>query len=332
MRALNAIWSRALAGAAALVVAGSAWAQPPMEEPAPVLAVVNPKRLAAGADNEVLVSDRRYGAIIAVDKASLEPLWSFTLPNEGMPFGLATTKKMVFVGNSATKNVEAYKMQAVGGEMSLSFAFNFGGVPEGAMGDIEKPVSIAVDSNQKLVFVLDAAAKEIKIFDHKGRAIGAISPADTSGLVASPVAIAIDELRGHVLVADYGDMSAACSVCPRKAAARILAYNYNGVLQFQIDGDGLVHDSPTRIGFARVQGMAVSDDGRIFVADPLGSRIFVLDSGGVLLDQIGLEGSAPGELMLPLDVLLDRATGDLFISNNRGARRIEVFRGAGGSL
>ncbi len=77
--------------------------------------------------------------------------------------------------------------------------------------------------------------------------------------------------------------------------------------------------------------MAAAADGRVFAADPLGSRILVFDRfTGALLDELGVQGPAEGELMAPLDVWLEEGTGDLFISNNRGARRIEVLRGVGG--
>lgn len=321
---------RAIMVAAALLAlaAGGAWSQPAPDPAALPPLVENPRRIAAG-DGEILVSDRRFGAIVGVDRATLEPLWSYTLPNEGQPFGLATMRKMIFVGNTATKNVEAYKKVVRAGAVSLRFEYNLGGVPAGVVGDIGNPVAIAVDNYQRLVFVLDAEAKAVKIFDEKGAAIGGFAPADAAGIVMSPVAMTVDETRAQIIVADYGDPTPICSVCGRKAAARILGYNYSGVLQFQINGDSLIYASPTRIGFARLQGMAASPDGRIFAADPLGSRIFVLDRSGALIALLGVEGTAPGELMLPLDVVLDQATGDLFVSNNRGARRIEALRGAG---
>jgi DNA-binding beta-propeller fold protein YncE len=317
-------------GAAALVIActGSAWSQatedPPVQEPR----VQNPRRLADGPHNQVLVTDRRFRAVVAVDKTTLAPVWSFPLPAEGAPFGLATSKRLVFVGNTVTKNVEVYRMYGSGADTGLHFAYNLGDIPEGATGTIENPIAIAADGSAKLVFVLDSGTRQVKIFDRKGAFIGAFAPADEAGQVFNPVSIAVDEHRGEILVGDYGDHSTPCSVCGRGPAARILGYNYDGVLLFQIDGDSITADGA--IGFTRVQGMAVSADGRIFATDPLGSRILVLDrDSGLLIAELGTEGSEPGQLMLPLDALLDQETGDLFISNNRGARRIEVLRGAG---
>ena len=122
--------------------------------------------------------------------------------------------------------------------------------------------------------------------------------------------------------------SRPCRARPRAAApARILIYDYDGDLLFQINGN---KSTSITTSFARVQGIATSADGRIFATDPLRGQILVLErSSGVLLDLLGTSGTQPGELMLPLDVLLDDKTGDLFVSNNRGARRLEVLRGAG---
>jgi hypothetical protein len=50
-----------------------------------------------------------------------------------------------------------------------------------------------------------------------------------------------------------------------------------------------------------------------------------------LLEVLGAQGQEPGQLMLPLDVFFDERTGDLYVSNNQGARRVEVLRGAGRS-
>ena len=126
--------------------------------------VQNPRRIAEGPNGQVLVTDRRYGAVIAVDRNSLEPVWSSPLPQEGAPFGLAVTKRRVFVGNTSTKNVEVYRIHGPGGpDTTLRFAYNLGNVPTGAIGPFENPIGVAVDANENLVFVLDGAAKRIEV-------------------------------------------------------------------------------------------------------------------------------------------------------------------------
>jgi len=305
-------WLPVLALALVLASTDPVWSQ----------AIQNPRRLAEGPAGQLLVSDRA-GSVVAVRKDNLEPVWSFQLPEEGAPFGLASGNRLLFVGNTETRNVEVYRMLGSPANIRLRFKYNLGFTPPGETGSIEKPIGIGFDSQAQLVFVLDGAAKEVKVFDRKGRFSHAFAPADRVGELLSPVSLAIDEGRQEVLVGDYGNPSGFFRA---RTPARILIYDYGGALLSQIDGDGTTHET-TR--FVRVQGLATSADGRIFAADPLGGRILVLDRDtGALLAEVGSEGPEPGQLMLPLDVHLDERTGDLFVSNNRGARRIEVFRAA----
>lgn len=318
-----------LALAFALAFTGSACSDGKREqvsagESTPAPTIQNPRRITEGPVGQLLVSDRR-GWIVAVAKDSLEPVWGFQLLQEGAPFGVATSNQLVFVGNTETKNVEVYRLVGSGGgTTTLKFEHNLGGTAAGATGSIQNPISIGVDRKAQLVFVLDGDEKKVKVFESGGPLVNAFEPRDSAGELLSPVSLAVDETRQEVLVGDYGDPSGSSRA---KTPARILIYDYTGTLQFQIKGDMSTHWS-TR--FARVQGMATSADGRIFAADPLGNRILVLDRvSGALLSELGTEGVQPGELMLPLDVTLDAKSGDLFVSNNRGARRVEAFRGAG---
>ncbi len=301
----------------ALVLAGvgAAWAE----------TVRNPRRLAEGPAGQLLVSERSLGAVVAIDKQTLQPVWSFVLPEETAPFGLATWNRLVLVGNTTTKNVEVYRMQgSPKGRMNLRFQYNLGHVPAGQTGTLESPISIAVDGKARLVFVLDGRQKTVEIYDLKGSLVASFSPRDQAGELMSPVSLTIDPARQEVLVGDFGDPSGFFR--PREPA-RILIYDYQGELLFQIDGNGDTHPS-TR--FSRVQGMRTTGDGRIFVTEPLASRILVLDrTDGALLGEVGAAGPGPGQLSLPLDVHIDDKTGDLFVSNNQGARRVEVLRGAG---
>lgn len=298
-----------------LVCSGAAWAE----------TVRNPRRLAEGPAGQLLVSDRSLGSIVALDKKTLEPVWSFVLPEETVPFGLATWKRVVFVGNTTTKNVEVYRMQgSPRGKMTLDFQYNLGHTPPGETGSFENPISVAVDGKARLVVVLDGRKKKVEIFDLKGSFVDSFSPLDQAGELMSPVSVAVDPSRQELLVGDFGDPSGFFRA---REPARILIYDYGGQLQFQIDGNGDTHATTQ---FARVQGIRTSGDGRIFVTEPLASRILVLDrTDGALLGEVGAAGPGPGQLMLPLDLHIDEKTGDLFVSNNQGARRVEVFRAAG---
>lgn len=310
----------------------AARAQNAPDPAAGVLSVQNPRRIAEGPDGQILVTDRRYGAVIAVDRATLEPVWSLTLGEDAGPFGIASIRNLVFVGDTATKNVAAYRIRRpFGPDTTLAFAYNFGGVAVGATGTVERPIAVAADEKERLVFVLDGAAKRIDVYDANGDFQNSFEPRGSDGLLLSPVSLAVDELRREILVGDYGDPAssfAGCGFCGAAEPARIMIYDYAGEPLYEIRGDGSTHPSAE---FARVQGLAASADGRIFAADPLGSRILVFDRyTGALLEKLGVQGTAEGQLMAPSDVWLDGETGDLFVSNNRGARRVEVLRGVGG--
>ena len=285
----------------------------------------NVRRVAETPTGDLLVTDRS-GLIVKVDKDSLEPVSGFRLPLDGAPFGLATLDHLVFVGNTETKNVEVYELpRSRGKKLELSFAYNLGGVPAGEMGTIEKPIGIGVGRSAELVFVLDGKAKTVKVFRSDGLFLREFAPAGLYGMVLSPVSLAVDETHEEVLVGDYGDPGGTSHSAE---PARILAFDFDGNLRYQIDGSGFWDSG---LVFRRVQGMAASVDGRIFAADPLGGRILVFQRGsGTLLDVLGTRGDEPGQLRIPTDLLLDPESGDLFIVNNRGARRVEAFRGAGG--
>jgi len=293
----------------------------------------NPRRIAAGPKDLILVTDRTHGAIIGLDPHSLEAVWSFALPDEGAPFGLATSERRLYVGNTKTMNVEVYRMPRgfprgryrrpdPHGRPRLDFEYNLGHTT----GLIGNPISIDVDRKSRRVFVLDGAAKQVLVFDRRGTFVDAFAPVDQDGELLSPVSLLVDSTREEILVSDYGDPRGSFS---SRKPARILIYSFDGDLLSQIDGDGST-DPTTQ--FVRLQGMAVSPDGRVFAADPLAGRILVLDrTTGATLDRVGTPGNQPGELMLPLDVWIDPESGDVFVSNNRGARRLEVYRGAGGN-
>lgn len=310
---------------------GLARSQVNMDPVAGALSVQNPRRIVEGPSGQVLVSDRRFGTVVAVARDSLQPVWSAQLPLDGAPFGLAMLKRLVYVGNTTTKKVETYRMSGSGGaDTSLRFAYNLGDGSAAGAGSIENPIAIGVDTKDRLVFVLDGMSKRISVFKANGAFLYSFQPMDASGVVLSPVSLTVDETRQEILVGDYGNPRPdwdGCSFCGAAVAARILIFSYDGNLLSHIAGDGSTHASAR---FTRVQGMATSPDGHIFAADPLRSKILVFDrASGAMVAQLGTEGSGPGQLMAPLDVWLDAATGDLFISNNRGARRVEVLRGAG---
>ena len=81
--------------------------------------------------------------------------------------------------------------------------------------------------------------------------------------------------------------------------------------------------------FSRPQGLAVNEQGHVYVVDSVRGQVLVFDRDtqqGVTI--IGSLGPGPGQLQLPLDIIIDGASKDLHVTSNRN-RRIEVFNGMG---
>ena len=288
----------------------------------PVLAqtVFNPKRMAEGFRSQVIISDRFHDSIFSVNEKSLEIVWQ--IPLTGSPFGVAQWGNRLFVGNTATANVEVYRISKDGAK--VKFLFNLGHTVSGQLGYFQKPTDIAFDRRARKVYVLDSGDKKIKIYNLRGRFLSEFPAIDNQGRSLNPVALTIDDTRGEVLVSDYGDPSGFFRI---SVPARILIYDLTGSYLGQINGDGSTFPDTK---FLRPQGLVTDGMGRIFLAAALAGHILVLDRAtGVLLKKVGEPGSEPGQLRLPVDVVLSLNSGDLFVTNNMGARKIEVFRGVG---
>ncbi len=292
--------------------------------------LVSPMRIAEGPPGQVFVSDSRQDTVFAIDEDSLAPLWSFPVAGNTMAVGFAAN--LVLIGNETNQNVEVYRLKGApkGPRKMLEFQFNLGHTPSGMAGTIRTPSDLAVDKRVRLVFVLDSGERKVKVFDLGGNTI-TVFPAegDQGPPLLSPTAIAVDPLRQEVLVSDYGDPNGSL-FSGAAVPARIVIYTYGGQFLRRINGgsaDGVVVAPAAR--FERPQGLAVDVQGRVLMVEAVRGEVFVFDgAAGGLLGKLGTVGEGPGELRLPLDVvLLD--SGDLLVTNSMNGR-IERLAGSGG--
>jgi DNA-binding beta-propeller fold protein YncE len=81
--------------------------------------------------------------------------------------------------------------------------------------------------------------------------------------------------------------------------------------------------------FSRPQGLAVDDSGHVFMVDCYSGEIMVFDryTGKTLKTMAGY-GTDPGQLRLPLDMVMNPSTKDIYVTNNRSAT-IEKFEKGG---
>ena len=282
-----------------LTFPGSVWAQD----------YASPTRIAHGAAaGEILVSDSSLQAIVsnATDKKGRQ----VTISVPGRPVSVAYGWEKYFVGNESTQTVDVVnrkgrRLYTLGGTDFL----------------IQRPSDIALDIDQELVFVSDPINARVLVFHSDGALLNTL-PAAGQPPLYMPAGIAVDPVRGELLVSDFGS----------GGDATINIYDYSGALLATIDGNagcGWFSCTTGPGNFSRPQGLTVNEQGLIYVVDSFRGQVLVFDretQQGVAV--IGELGTGPGELLLPLDVLIDPQSKDLYVTNNRN-KRVEVFGGKG---
>ena len=169
-----------------------------------------------------------------------------------------------------------------------------------------KPYGVAAYHGR--VFVSDTQLRSVAVFDIPGQRFFRIGD-DELGKLVTPMGLDVDG-KGDLYVVDSG-------------AKLVQVYDQDGKHLRTLLADGK--------SFMRPTGIAVDSAGsRIYVVDTggVGSdlhrvRVFDAQSGKHLLD-IGKRGSAPGELNLPCDVTIGKE-GLLYVVDC-GNFRVQVFR------
>ena len=229
-----------------------------------------------------------------------------------------------------------------------SFAFGFEKVDKGSL---KAPVSVAIKGSE--VWVTDRRYRAIFIFDLNGRFLRRFQPKGEPKFAWGPLALAFAP-DGGLRVTDVGDT------------------NRHRIVFFSADGSRTVttgkttqaqtpEDSPGQFFFP--DGIAVSSDGRVFVADsnnrrmqvfsPTGQfkyfidtsgiprgvaidakqRLYVVDAiahvvdvydlSGKHLTQFGSRGFGPGQFDYPVDVAVD--AGSRIYVTDRENNQIQVW-------
>lgn len=170
-----------------------------------------------------------------------------------------------------------------------------------------KPYGVAVYHGR--VYVSDTAQHSVAVFDIPGQRFFRIGDDDDAGKLRMPIGLDVDG-KGNLYVVD-------------NSAKVIQVYNPAGKYLRTLAGDAK--------WFERPSGIAVDAAGsRIYVVDTGGVssaqhqvRVFDAQSGQHLLD-IGKRGTEPGQLNLPRDVTIG-LDGLLYVVDG-GNFRVQVFR------
>lgn len=301
-----------------LVVSTLASAQTPL----------SPRRIADLDETSFIVTDvdaDGSGRIVAMSRITNRPLWTCAVPGE--PLGIAHWKNLYLVGDARTNNVGVYRLTGAKGGWactgsaegkSLHLVHSLGHPPPEGPGFFRKVNDLGVDELTQRVFVVDTGDRKVKVFDHRGNFLYRFP--ETGPLLMNPTGIAVDGVMQEVLVSDYGDPSGGFRPA---TPPRIMIFGFGGDYRGQIDS---VRGTP--YFFLRPQGLGVDGHGRIFVADAFLGTVFVFSRSGTGIATVGTPGDGPSQLRLPLDLVIDRSSGDLFVTSHMTGR-VEVYRGAG---
>jgi len=166
-------------------------------------------------------------------------------------------------------------------------------------------VGLAMDDSDRL-FVSDPGLRHVLVFDAAHKADDVI----TEGL-AEPSMLAIDRENRLLYVSDV-------------ELDQVLVYDADTLkLKRKIGTTGHKHELTSPGDFAKPTGLAVDQDGNLYVADTLNNRIEIFDADGKYITTFGKNGDGPGYFARPKGVAID-SDGHIWVAD--GVQdRVQVF-------
>lgn len=252
-----------------------------------------PTRLAWGPDDQKLyVTDPQVGSIFIYDS-------SLTLIGEikglARPLGIDVGPQGdVYVGSDDLDNVEVY--DPAGTRLATI-----------GQGIVRMPNDLAFDQDGKL-YVADSRRNRIWVFDPAtGENVGVIG----AGQLRFPSAIAIS--GQELFVADQSDFVVKVFDLQGNLLRSLGGEVGQGSLGYKWKGK-----------FIRLQGLGIDGAGRLHALDCHMGIIQILNAAtGAYITSYGTQGTAPGELNLPLDIDLNQY-GQTAVTSTKN-QRVELL-------
>jgi sugar lactone lactonase YvrE len=259
-----------------------------------------PVRGALGPDGRLYVTDSEVGSVFVYD-SELNAVGE--IPNLDRPFGVAADDEgNVYVGSQGNGRVEIYDSN---------------GVFRGARGEgqVRMPNDLAIGPGGELL-VLDSEVRRIWVYDARGAPVRTIGSAGKgSGRFDFPISLVVgpaDDGTGAevdaVYVADQGQ-------------SLIHVFDLEGRFLRAFGGKSTFGYVGGK--FVRLQGLQIDAQGRLHALDSRVAAIQVLTRSGAHIVDYGEYGPDPGQLRLPLDIVI-LPGGETAVANH-GHGRIEVI-------
>lgn len=217
------------------------------------------------------------------------------------PFGLAVGDGVVYVADTGNDRVQIFDLY---GEPLAVW-----NGPGDDADRFDRPSDIALDGNG-FVYVADWKNNRVCKFNASGRCLDVWGAPDGDVQFEAPFSLAVHLDQAIYVVDDYYN----CHVRVQK---------------LDLDG-GLIEQWIARetdpLSCPDVSGIAVDDNGNVYLPDVSGDRILIYSESGIPLGAIGEPGLGPGQLNGPRSVAAS-PDGRLYVSDS-GNNRIQAFKPA----
>ncbi len=257
--------------------------------------ILSPHGVTADGEGKVYVVDWGAGSVhlFDFDKKKYDVLSRTELGPLRSPIGAALDGEgLLYVTDSVLRRVFVFK----------------GTKNKGVIGDdrLERPTGIAINKQEKLLYVADTKGHRIDVFDLSGKKLFSIGrPGTGEGEFNNPTHIALDT-KGDVYVMDSLNF-------------RVQIFDRKGKFLSQFGGNGSsIHD------FMKPKGIAVDSEANIWVSDSLRNSIQVFSRQGKLLLIFGRIGIGPGQFNVPAGLFLD--SKDRLIVSDSYNYRVQMFQ------
>jgi sugar lactone lactonase YvrE len=179
-------------------------------------------------------------------------------------------------------------------------------IKNGSDAKFEWLVGLAIDDGDRL-FAADGGKRHVVVFDKNHKVEGAIS----EGLSA-PGGLAVDNENRLLYVTDAEQ-------------DLVLVYDLDPPFKLirKLGKPGTEHTSTAPGEFAKPAGVAVDQDGNVFVADTWNNRIEEFDADGTFIKTFGEAGDGPGFFARPKGISVD-GDGHLWVADAL-QDRVQVF-------
>ncbi|MBI3753280.1 MAG: 6-bladed beta-propeller [Deltaproteobacteria bacterium] len=194
--------------------------------------------------------------------------------------------------------------------INVSFSLQIGAERGSGNGQFYEPSGIAVAPDGR-IYVVDSENNRVEIFNQAGqfvKAFGAKGKGD--GQFSMPFGIAIGA-DGRLFVTDSGGGLFSKN-------SRVQVFDKDGGFLYSFGRDGSQDGE-----LSYPLGIALDNQGRVFVADSGNSRISVFTTDGIFLDTIGSKGDGQGQFRDPTGIAVS-LDGKVWVTDT-GNNRVQVF-------